>query len=358
MDDMIDLTAGDALLRRRLEAYAEARLTPDLATSSRLRAKVLAVAHRQADLARTDAALTILTGVTPLAGGSSRERLTADTRTAGAAGPRTVRADRAALAHAGRRPRAAWRRTASILLAASLGLGLITGTAFAARPGGPLYLTRVWAETLTLPTEPSARALAELQRLDQRLREAAAAAGARDPIGAAAALGAYETIMDEASTSAILAGDSVASAVLETGMGRNVTALQALAARVPDQAGSAIDRAIERAIDHSDDAIKAIGTGKPAPGGGGNGDGGNGGGSSATPKPTKAPTPEPATTPQPTTKPTKEPTQGSTPKPTKESKPEATPRPTPKAPDDPGKPDDAGKPDPTPRRTPPNHGGG
>ena len=60
MDDMIDLMDANALLGRRLEAYAESRLSPDLATSSRLRARVLAVAHRQAALARADAALTIV----------------------------------------------------------------------------------------------------------------------------------------------------------------------------------------------------------------------------------------------------------------------------------------------------------
>jgi len=64
-DEMIDLMAGDARLRRRIDAYAELRLSPDLATSSRIRARVLAVAHRQADLARADAALTIVTAARP-----------------------------------------------------------------------------------------------------------------------------------------------------------------------------------------------------------------------------------------------------------------------------------------------------
>src|SRR5687767_1381029 len=59
-DQMIELMDANGLLRRRLEAYADVRLSPDLATSSRLRAKVLAVAHRQASLARADAALTLL----------------------------------------------------------------------------------------------------------------------------------------------------------------------------------------------------------------------------------------------------------------------------------------------------------
>ena len=57
---MIDLMAGDIRLRRRLEGYAELRLSPDLTATSRMRARVLAHAHRQADLVRADAALTIV----------------------------------------------------------------------------------------------------------------------------------------------------------------------------------------------------------------------------------------------------------------------------------------------------------
>ena len=59
-DEMIDLMAGDMRLRRRLDAYAEHRLSPDLAATSRMRARVLAHAHRQSELVRADAALTIV----------------------------------------------------------------------------------------------------------------------------------------------------------------------------------------------------------------------------------------------------------------------------------------------------------
>ena len=59
-NDMIDLAAGDVRLRQRLETYADVRLTPELTATSRMRARVLAHAHRRADLARVDAALTIV----------------------------------------------------------------------------------------------------------------------------------------------------------------------------------------------------------------------------------------------------------------------------------------------------------
>ena len=109
---MIDLMAGDAELRRRLEAYAEARLSPDLAATTRMRARVLAVAHRQAALARADAA--------------------ADRRA-----DRPCPADRPTV-RATRPRRSARSRIAPLtaLLAACLGLAVVAGTALAARPVG------------------------------------------------------------------------------------------------------------------------------------------------------------------------------------------------------------------------------
>lgn len=263
-DEMIDLVAGDARLRARLEAYAETRLTPDLAASSRLRARVLAVAHRQADLARADAALTIVT-------------------------PTTTRA-----AMPARRGYARWRRSLVALLAASLAVGAVAGSAFAARPGGSLYETRLWLETLTLPSDPSARALAELDRLDLRLNEAAVAVADGDMSAAAAALAAYESIMDKASAAAIAAGDDVAAAALQAGVGRNLDVLQALILAVPLGAADAIEGAVQRTIDRSDRAIERIDRGQQAPGN----EDTNGAPADPTAKPTKAPTPAP--TPKPT----------------------------------------------------------
>jgi len=265
-NEMIDLMAGDARLRQRLEVYAETRLTPDLATSSRIRARVLAVAHRQADLARADAALTVVTAATERAAMPSRRR------------------------------RARWRRPLVALLAASLGVGAVAGSAFAARPAGSLYGARLWLETLTLPNDPSQRALAELDRLQHRLIEAAEAVRTGDTAGAAAALAAYEAIMEQASSAAIAAQDDVAAAVLQTGVGRNVKMLQALILALPDEATDAIQQAVQRAIDRSDRAIERIERGQQGPNSGPNGTPGG-----TTAKPTKTPTEEP--TPKPTKKP-------------------------------------------------------
>lgn len=263
-DEMIDLMAGDAVLRRRIDAYAELRLSPDLATSSRIRARVLAVAHRQADLARADAALTIVTAATPPS-------------------KRAVRA--------GHR----WGRALVGLLAASLVLGASAGSVFAARPGGPLYEPRLWLETLTLPSDPSQRALAELDRLEQRLVEAADAVRSGDTAAAAAALEAYATIMEQASSAAIAAQDEVAAAVLETGVGHNVDVLQALILALPDQAAAAIERVVQHAIERSARTIDKIERAKP-----GSGPNANPGGDPGA-RPTSPPTPQP--TPKPTRKP-------------------------------------------------------
>src|SRR5688572_4844334 len=188
---MIDMMAGDDLLRRRLEAFADMRLSPDLTTSSRLRARVMAVAHRHASLARADAALTLLPRPVAGPGGHVSDDL--------------GHAARAARRSSGRVRPGRGQRAAGVLLAASLAAAMAVGGVYAARPGGPLYDARLWAETLTLPSDPSARAVAELDRLAERLREISEASRSGDAAAMVAALAAYEAIVEQASASAILA---------------------------------------------------------------------------------------------------------------------------------------------------------
>ena len=309
-DEMIDMMAGDVRFRRRLEAYAESRLSPDLATTSRMRARVLAHAHRRADLARADAALTI---VRPGVAEQQRARRSATAR----------------------------KSAISLVSAAALAVAMVGGAAAASQAGGALYEARLFVEEVTLPADPSERAIAELDRLSQRLAEADSAARSGDHAAAAAALAAYERIMAEASAEVLASNDPVAAAALETGIGRNVEVLQALIARVPTQAGAAIGRAVERAIERSGNAIDRVhGVEKPTPavggGGGGqngnangsgNGNGGGRGGSGvgpdATGKPTKTEAPKPAATPRPTREENERPDPTS--KPPKTPKPPAAP---------------------------------
>jgi hypothetical protein len=305
MDDpMLDLMAGNDELSRRLGAYGLARLSPDLAATSRMRARVLAVAHRQAALTRA-AGLAVLSGpaldaaVAPIDGS---ERPPARSR------------GRARVA----------RRFLAASMAAMLALTVLGGSVFAARAGGPLYGMRLWVEEVTLPSGASERAVAELARLRERLNEATEATTAGDAVAATAALVAYGAIVEEASAEAILAGDDVAAAAIEAGVARNVTILEALAKRLPDTAAQAVSRAVERAIERSAGALETIGRSKPdGSGGGGNPNPAGGGASSHKPAgpgksaepnkpadPTKAapnPTPNPAPTPERTPKPGKTP---------------------------------------------------
>lgn len=310
---MIDLLADDGMLRRRLDAYAEARLSPDLAAATRMRARVLAVAHRRSALGLADPGLALLP--TP-------DVLPRDTVTV-----RTV-------ARVTPRRGASRGRALALLLAASLTLGVAAGTVLAARPGGALYAARLWVETLTLPAEPSARAVAELQRLRERLIEAGAAAAAGDPDGATAALRAYESIVAEATAHAVAAGNGVAGAALETGVAQQVAVLRHLASSLPETAVPAIEQALEHAIDQSGDAIDAIDAAKENGSGGSGTPGSNGGNGGPAPGTTAAPpedpTAKPTREPRPTTEPTPIPVTTARPGGPPSAEPGATPRPTPR----------------------------
>ena len=216
-DYMQQQDRNDDELTRRLEAYAEARLSPELSATIRMRTRVMATAHRQAALARADA-------------------------------------DRAAavanLARADQTRRSTWRRPLTALLAAGLTLGVGVSSVAAAQPGGPLYGARIWVETLTLPTEANARAQAELQRLEDRLAEAAAASAAGDSNAANAALEAFGAIVNQATLDA--GNDVSAAATLETGVRSNIDVLTVLVDRVPTEAAK---DAIQQAIDRSDSAL-------------------------------------------------------------------------------------------------------
>lgn len=272
-------------LARRLEAYAEARLSPELSATTRMRARVMAAAHHQAMLARADA-------------------------------DRAAMVAAAAEAQADKTRRMTWRRPLTALLAAGLTLGVGVGSVAASQAGGPLYGARIWAETLTLPANANERALAELHRLQDRLAEVAAATAAGDLNAASAALDAYAAIVNESTVDA--GNDASAAATLEKGVQSNIDVLTVLVQRMTergnDQAAESIQRALERAIDKSDSAIDEL-HGKPVdtPGNG------------PAAKPTKSP--KPAGAPEKTANPNKPtPDPAATPKPHPTPKPQPTPK--------------------------------
>jgi hypothetical protein len=208
-----------------------------------------------------------------------------------------------------RRPATLVRRGAAVLLAAGLSVGVAAGAMAASQPGGPLYETRVWLEMATLPSDAASRADAQIVRLQSRLDEILAAAAAGDNEAVQAALVAYHQIADEALAGAN--GDAGVIERLQAALSRHLAVLEGVLANVPWQAQEAIQRNIERAIDHTGAMIRRMNSESREPAG-----------------PTR-----PATTrPDPDSRPTKtpKPTPVATPptpkvRPTPEAKSEATP---------------------------------
>ena len=272
---------------RRLEAFADLRLSPSVAATTRMRANVVTAARRRAALMKLDpafgAAGSPVIGYTARPGGSAPNE---------------------------------WRRPFVAVLAGALTLGLLVGTAYAGKPGGLLYAARVWTETANLPADAVARTNAEVARLDERLTEAQQAATAGDGNATEAALAAYTSILVEAATAAT--GDPAASAAIQLSVTRHVELLTVMADTVPAPARAAVEHALSsstmvlRDLDgpdanghHHDDGSGAHSAGNP------------------TPAETPAPTPRPDRSHKPTE--TRRP--GETAKPTEMPKPATTPQP-------------------------------
>jgi hypothetical protein len=299
-DEMYVMDAGEIELERRFDAFARARLSPDSAARARVRARVLREAALHHEAARI--ALHMAPAIEA-------------------------------------RHRSSVRRLGVPLLAASVWLGIAAGSIAAAQAGGPLYPTRMWLETATLPASGDARATADLQHLDARLGEAIAAATRGDRDAAAAALEAYAETAEDARANAL---DPGVAAQVESALEHHVAVLTAvadgLAAKGNDTAANAIGENIQRAIAHSATVLDTLanhqggpdegngngsgggnanGGGTGTVGGGGNGGGGgpaetprgNGGGAagggggaggtSSDPTPTTEPVGQPTSTPKP-----------------------------------------------------------
>jgi len=242
-DEMFDrYDPGGMEVLRRLEAYADARLTPNVAATTRVRAGVMAAAHQRS---------AMLAGA--LADGTTiAAPVTTDPPTPVAIG--------------------SWRRAFAAALAGTITLAILAGTALAARPGGLLYPARLWTEAANLPAASLPRAQAEIGRLQARVVEAQQAAAVGDGPAVQAAIVAYTAIVAEAAAGT--EGDPVATAALEQTVARHMVVLTALLDRVPLQARSAM----ENALASSTKVLDSIHPGAPPAGGsGGGGNGGTGG---------------------------------------------------------------------------------
>ena len=299
----------DGELRARLDAYAVARLRADPERTGRVRVRVMVAARAAAEARRTQPTPSPLVPSRPVQAPPRRR-----------VGLRIFRLP-AAMA-------------ASLVLIGLLAAGAVLA---GSGPGGPFYASRLWIEELTLPTEPDARADAQLARLEERLEEATQAAKAGNGAAVTAALEAYR-----ATAEAALGGagtDTARREHLAFELGRHLAVLEAFVPRVPGRASEAI----QAAIDRTETRIEEILTTTP----------GTPPGKPGTPpgKPEATPKPTPPGRPEATPKPTPPGKSEATPKPTPPGKPEATPKPTPPAPSKtpPGKPETPpGKPVATP----------
>ncbi len=202
---------GNLEVARRLDAYADARLSPSAAATARARTAVMSAAHRQAALRDADAATS-----------------------AGAASP-------AAADAAGQRPPRLWRRVAVAVVAVALMVGVVVGATWGTDPGAPFYPTRVAVEAINLPGDLGAKASAQVTRLEARIREARRSTAAGDGPAVAAALTSYTAILIETETGAY--GDPRATTVIVANLTRYVADLEALAPQVPSQARTALAEA-------------------------------------------------------------------------------------------------------------------
>jgi hypothetical protein len=278
-DDMIESADfGYFELARRLEAYADQRLSPSLGATTRMRTAVMTAAHRRAALIKADATFD--------AAGATTSARAAQHLAAQAA----QAAQAAAASHS------PWRRPVAAVMVGCLSLSLLAGTALAAEPGGPLYAVRIWTEMATLPGNLADRAQAEIGRLQDRLDEAQRASAEGDVFGTEAALAAYSTIVVEAANGSD--GDPAASAAIASSVKDQMATLRLMLKDLPGPARAAAQAALSS-------SATALGTlGGPSRNGGGSQKVGvPGAGLTASPRPDKsdtgAPSPNPAASPNP-----------------------------------------------------------
>ena len=141
------------------------------------------------------------------------------------------------------------RRAFALGMAAALTIGT-SAAVMAAPPGSVFFNARIVLETALLPGHSDARLASREQHLDQRLAEAEAAAARGDVVALEAALAAYRAEV-EASVGD-LGDDLDRLARLEEVLAKHVAVLQALEAKVPEQAS------IDMAIASSQKAVQTI----------------------------------------------------------------------------------------------------
>ena len=145
------------------------------------------------------------------------------------------------------------RRAFALGMAASLTLGT-SAAVFAAPPGSAFYNARLVIETVMLPAKADEQLAAREDHLEDRLREAEAAAARGDIVALEAALVAFQSELD----AAVAASDEDLArlAHLQAAIEKHVAKLEELAARLPTEV--ARKNAFEHAIDASEKAVEKL----------------------------------------------------------------------------------------------------
>jgi len=244
-EDFVERRPADLEIYRRLDAFAQVRLTPDATAMARIRTALMGQA-----LALADARSAALTAPTPLP---------------------VALPERPAIVFP--RPQ---RRAAAAVLAACIVVGIGAGSVAASQAGGPLYGPRMWIEEATLPSDPMARANAQIARLDARLQEVRVASGSGNGGAAEAALEAYGVIMADLDAQA--AANGAVAAMVDDDMARRQVVLMGLLDEVPVQAQDAIQHALLQGANAIDGNSVDPHPGDPRRPGAGGQDGSQGGG--------------------------------------------------------------------------------
>ena len=199
MDDLLQrFDSRDADIARHLAVFADIELSPSVAGTTAMRMTVMNAAHRRAALLEAD------------------RTLEAQATWAARKPAPKIELPRPSFWET-------WRRPMAAILAGCLTLTILAGTAWSARPGGPLYPARLWTEMANLPGDLIARADAEVRRLEARIDEARQASSSGDGPGTEAALTAYTRIATEAVRNT--AGNAAATATIGQSVEGNVTVL-------------------------------------------------------------------------------------------------------------------------------------
>ena len=134
----------------------------------------------------------------------------------------------------------------------------------------------MWIEEATLPSDPMARANAQIARLDARLQEVRVASGSGNAGAAEAALEAYAVIMADLDAQA--AANGAVAAMVDDDMARRQIVLMGLLDEVPAQAQDAIQHALQQGANAIDGNGVDPHPGDPRRPGAGGQDGSQGGG--------------------------------------------------------------------------------